>query len=376
MKRSWAVFLTAAVLTGCRGGQPATNPFLRTTVPPPATGQGMMVMPGEAYPAAGVSPVVTMPAVPPAVSPAIPVTPVPLIAPPPPLGPQGQKFQPPGGSYLYHQSSNDHPDASNAGNGAEAALAAVERHDLPAANVQSVAEIPAPQGTIRQAGYLVDRRSTVSTGAAHQVSSLAFDQPTSRSRGDPPEGVATLWVGQTGGSSTVRVVGESSAVTASGASSTATPGVFRMTAGDSRPAASTSNNASQPSTSRIAIVMPATVSHAVADVSGPDRGAGGVTKAAFQPVATTDYAHAADYGTLRGQLEYSQSLRQWKLRYIPIDGLTDAYGGSVVLSAVAGMKSYRPGDLVVVRGSLVGGSAASSGISPRYELEAIEPLSR
>ena len=93
-------------------------------------------------------------------------------------------------------------------------------------------------------------------------------------------------------------------------------------------------------------------------------------------MATTDYAYAADYGTLRGQLEYSQSLRQWKLRYIPIDGPTDAYGGSVVLSAIAGMKSYRPGDMVVVHGSLFGGSAGFSGISPRYELESIEPLSR
>ena len=73
----------------------------------PATTQGMMVMPGEPSPAAAAPPVVTTP---PAVSPPVPVTPVPaqpapLISPPPPLGPpQGDKFNPPGGSYLYHQS--------------------------------------------------------------------------------------------------------------------------------------------------------------------------------------------------------------------------------------------------------------------------------
>src|SRR5258707_542169 len=49
MKRPWAVIFTAAVLVGCRSSQPATNPFLRTTVPPPATGQGVVVSPGVPY---------------------------------------------------------------------------------------------------------------------------------------------------------------------------------------------------------------------------------------------------------------------------------------------------------------------------------------
>jgi hypothetical protein len=107
MKRRWVIIFTASLLAGCRSSQPATNPFFRTTVPPPATAQGMMVMPGEPNPAAAAPPVVTAP---PAVSPPVPVTPAPaqpapLISPPPPLGPpQGDKFNPPGGSYLYHQS--------------------------------------------------------------------------------------------------------------------------------------------------------------------------------------------------------------------------------------------------------------------------------
>jgi hypothetical protein len=37
------------------------------------------------------------------VTPAPAGQPAPLIAPPPPLGPQ-ERFNPPGGSYLYHQS--------------------------------------------------------------------------------------------------------------------------------------------------------------------------------------------------------------------------------------------------------------------------------
>lgn len=107
MKRLWAVIVIATVSASCRSSQPTTNPFLRTTVPPPPT-QGMMVMPGEAAP-----PAVTMPpgAAPPAVAPAVPVTPAqpaPLIA-PPPASPESEEFHPPGGSYLYHQSSNERP---------------------------------------------------------------------------------------------------------------------------------------------------------------------------------------------------------------------------------------------------------------------------
>ncbi len=102
---------------------------------------------------------------------------------------------------------------------------------------------------------------------------------------------------------------------------------------------------------------------------------GTVTQNAFQDVATSDYAHSLDYGTLRGRLEYSQSSRQWKLRYIPINGQTDAYGGSVVLSDMPSLKSYAPGDMVAVNGSLAAGSE-STGFSPRYEIHAIEPLSR
>src|SRR5262245_42042816 len=111
MKRLWIAILSALLLLGCRSSQPTTNPFMRTTVPPPGT-QGMMVMPGEAYPAGTAPPVVT-PGVAAAPSPTttVPVTPVPVqpaavpVAPPPP--PQkGQRFQPPGGDYLYHQSSN------------------------------------------------------------------------------------------------------------------------------------------------------------------------------------------------------------------------------------------------------------------------------
>lgn len=116
MKRPWVVVLTAVVALGCRSSQPTTNPFLRTTVPPPGTGQGAVVVPGEPY---------TPGAMPPAVAPgaaaapvvpidpsAVPVTPppagAPVVAPPPTVPPvKNNKYSPPGGSYLYNQSSKE-----------------------------------------------------------------------------------------------------------------------------------------------------------------------------------------------------------------------------------------------------------------------------
>ncbi len=98
MMRRYAVLLTAAVALGCRSSQPTTNPFLRTTVPPPGTGQGAVVMPGEPYYPGGAPPAMGAP-----VDPAAPPPP------PPPL--RNNKYSPPGGSFMYNQSSIERPKA-------------------------------------------------------------------------------------------------------------------------------------------------------------------------------------------------------------------------------------------------------------------------
>jgi hypothetical protein len=103
--------------------------------------------------------------------------------------------------------------------------------------------------------------------------------------------------------------------------------------------------------------------------------------AAIEPVSaaaaeSAGYAYAPDYGWLRGRLEYSQSMRQWKLRYIPIDGKTDQFGGSVKLPASNELASYKAGDMVAVRGSLARETSASGSFAPRYELAHIEPVVR
>jgi hypothetical protein len=98
-------------------------------------------------------------------------------------------------------------------------------------------------------------------------------------------------------------------------------------------------------------------------------------QAAFQPAgsAASDYAHTADYATLRGRLEHSISTRQWKLRYIPIDGQTDSFGGSVVLADNPALAQFQAGDLVEAQGALTGNT---SGFAPHYQLRSIQRVAR
>ena len=96
-----------------------------------------------------------------------------------------------------------------------------------------------------------------------------------------------------------------------------------------------------------------------------------------EPAATSGtsprrYAYSADYTKLNGQLEYSLAERRWKLRYIPIDGDTDAHGGSVVLVGKV-PEGFEAGEFVTVAGRLAGGAAPGE-FAPGYQFDTIEPL--
>jgi len=87
------------------------------------------------------------------------------------------------------------------------------------------------------------------------------------------------------------------------------------------------------------------------------------------------YAYDPDYRWLKGRLEYSHIDRRWKLRYIPIDGTTDQFGGSVVLSNPSLLSGYERGEFVEVHGAL--GNAADDndrGYAPEYEIRQIRRL--
>jgi hypothetical protein len=97
---------------------------------------------------------------------------------------------------------------------------------------------------------------------------------------------------------------------------------------------------------------------AIAPVSKPKAAAAAVAEeplagnARKKPDPLGDYGYSTDYRRLRGRLEYLEKEQCWKLRYIPIDGATDQYGGSVVLEQSGALAGFRRGDLVEVRGEL------------------------
>jgi len=87
----------------------------------------------------------------------------------------------------------------------------------------------------------------------------------------------------------------------------------------------------------------------------------------------SNYGHDPAYGRLRGKLEYSQIDRRWKLRYIPIDGKTDKYGGSVVLADPALLSGCERGDFVEISGRL-GGQDPKNGFAPTYHPAEVKRL--
>jgi hypothetical protein len=100
---------------------------------------------------------------------------------------------------------------------------------------------------------------------------------------------------------------------------------------------------------------------AAASGSGPaDRGA--------------TYGFDSSYAWLQGQLEYSAATKQWKVRYVPINGPTDRYGGSVVLSSTPALTGFKAGDFVSVKGRFAGTTPAPNSYAPLYQVSAVDRL--
>lgn len=96
-----------------------------------------------------------------------------------------------------------------------------------------------------------------------------------------------------------------------------------------------------------------------------------------EPHEAQRYGQHEGYLWLRGQLEYSVSRRQWKLRYIPLDapeGRMDAYGGSVVLSDAEALSDFQTGDFVMVQGRIASGSSGQESFAPLYEVQSVSKL--
>jgi hypothetical protein len=468
---------------------------MRTTVAPPATTSGIVVTPGQPMAQGIAPPMITSPAPPAVVAPA-PIAPAPVapIAPAPVAAPatmlpalqNGAKFHPPGGDYLFHQSSNQRrtfaPEADD-----ERALAAdiqtpaardasytvvqcgyappsdeplpapmqadgtvinpyVQSQPMP--GVKGVPGVQQPDGTILNpfaksnaaavksatANPATANRAAVNPiaakpnamksaagrsappkplplSASEKLAPRALPKPASTARPapataanpkrppvvkptprltltppqQPPADLSAISVGKAEQTSTLRILGESKPT----AIATIRPGAgsSNQTAGSPFPMLRIT--ASSPS---LKSSLPANAKSAQADLAfssepAPQNSATlvepnvapAVVRASFQPAdgpaPSGEYAHSADYQTLRGKLEYSPSLRQWKLRYIPIDGRTDAYGGSVILPESAELSTFKSGELVEVRGSLPA-ARISSGFAPHYTPSSIKRQAR
>ena len=86
------------------------------------------------------------------------------------------------------------------------------------------------------------------------------------------------------------------------------------------------------------------------------------------------YDYSGDYGRLRGQLEFSAISQRWKLRYIPIDGRSDDFGGSVLILNPETLSGCQRGDFVEVRGRLDTNGTDDRHFTPEYEIAEIQRL--
>jgi len=80
----------------------------------------------------------------------------------------------------------------------------------------------------------------------------------------------------------------------------------------------------------------------------------GVAPLQFGPVREDIERFGFDpqYQWLRGQVQYSQATDQWHLRYIPVQGGLDQFGGQVLIENPHLLGGVQPGDYVQVRGRL------------------------
>ena len=87
-----------------------------------------------------------------------------------------------------------------------------------------------------------------------------------------------------------------------------------------------------------------------------------------------NFGYHTQYRWISGRLEYSASTQQWKLRYIPIDGETDRYGGSVLIANPDAVGEFQPGDYVRLEGAIVSPADDGGPPSPAYQVKRALPV--
>jgi hypothetical protein len=257
MKRPWVVVLTAVVALGCRSSQPTTNPFLRTTVPPPGTGQGAVVVPGEPY-TPGAAPSTLGPGA--ATAPVVPIDPSAAPIAPPPSGPpvmappttmppvKDNKYSPPGGSFQYNQSSREPRNLR----GSRVAARPVHDEEISDDSDGGLADTAAEPGVANRASRLEDLEFDSVRETVRQVAAGVADEPVELAShedidgeiskaaqfGEPvPSHVRATRLATPGAVSSLRVVGSSDDLQPSDDDGATPAATLRITAGGTDPRA-------------------------------------------------------------------------------------------------------------------------------------------
>lgn len=332
MKRCLALLLLASLAAGCKAPAPSIDPFFgRSTVPPPGPGEMPVENPAAYYPGAPNAPA-SAARRPDGQMPGAPGRPATQLASKPKAAKGGigsQAISTPGATI---RSATNKAEPAAAGSRVRAAS---PNEDSPAekddgeVDDREAADEPRHGSTLRivpaKASAFIRKREAEAAKAAAEEDAKAEGEQDAE---DEPEPAAPIRARFTG---------------------------LRKSNGDS----------ARKSVSTASFVQSIPVETEAGDEAEE-------TPAASSKSASSrrSYGFDPDYAWVQGKLEYSQAAKQWKLRYIPIDGKTDEFGGSVVLADSDLLKEYKTGDFVTVRGNVSGRDP--QGFSAIYRIEQIE----
>ncbi len=89
----------------------------------------------------------------------------------------------------------------------------------------------------------------------------------------------------------------------------------------------------------------------------------------------TRYGYDPQYHWLRGELEYSEILGSWQIRYQPHGSATDPLGGCAVLTDISKLGDCERGDFFEVHGTLQKGADGNYGYVPEFQIQQVRKLS-
>jgi hypothetical protein len=339
MMRPLGLVVAALLCLGCQTPTALVDPFIgQQRVPPPSTGLATAAPPDNSYynpPKSGAA-----------------------------ASTSGSPYVPPSGSYSYDRGATTQP---------------VERGQTPATQPASIRDSG-------RSGSIPIRSTNPSEQPPQGVNPSARRGGTSNSfqvNNNPPvrigEPARTVSTRGTTGSTSALARAPSSARTSSGATNvplsprTGNGAVQRptdiMNLPEARPSARPRPNTSSDGFRPVGGVSRASYEVEQEGASGAQPTVRARTSSGV-PAARYNYDRA--YRTLSGKLEYSRADDRWKLRYIPIDGETDDYGGSVVLAGAGQLDDFQPGEFVTVSGSIEQSNGDGRSFAPSFRVDRME----